>query len=123
MAEPPQITPGQAPATPLEPQPKPGWFAKLKSATPVEDKIKLRRSRVRMWVTYGAAWFLFGGGALFVGYLAWYPVTAVPDGQVNNLATAKEIFFVLVPIATSIVTYWFAARQSEEPPQNGGGQG
>ena len=116
---PPQTTPGPAPANPPEP-PKLGWLAKFKSSTPVEDKIKLRRSRVRMLVTYGAAWFLFGGGALFVGYLAWYPVTPVPDGQVDNLATAKESFSSLF-LATSIVTYWFAA--SEEPPQNGGGQG
>lgn len=123
MAEPPQTNQGQAPASPQEPQTKPGWLAKFRSASPIEDRIKLRRSRVRMWVTYGAAWFLFGGGALFVGYLAWNPVTEVPDGQVNNLATAKEIFFVLVPVATSIVTYWFAARRSEEAGQNGGSQG
>ena len=65
-----------------------------------------------MRVTYGAALFLFFGGALFIGYLAWNPAVKVADGEINTLAMAKEIFMVLVPVAASIVTYWFAARGS-----------
>ena len=108
---------------PAEPQQKPGLFERLRSRKSIEDKIKLRRSKVRVVVTYGAAAFLFGGGALFIGYLALYPA----EKEAVTLTLAKEIFFVLVPVATSIVTFWFAGRRSEDTGaqtgQDGGGQG
>ena len=110
-------------STPPDPQQKPGLFERLRSRKSVEDKIKLRRSKVRVVVTYGAAAFLFGGGALFIGYLALYPA----EKEAVTLTLAKEIFFVLVPVATSIVTFWFAGRRSEDtgtqPRQDGGSQG
>ncbi len=109
--------------TPSEPQEKPGLFDRLRSRKTVDDRIKLRRSKVRVVVTYGAAAFLFLGGALFIGYLVLYPA----EKEAVTLTLAKEIFFVLVPVATSIVTFWFAGRRGEDtgapPRQDGGRQG
>ncbi len=108
---------------PVEPDQKPGLFGRLRSRKTVEDKIKLRRSKVRVVVTYGAAAFLFAGGALFIGYLVLYPA----EKEVVTLTLAKEIFFVLVPVATSIVTFWFAGQRGEDtgtqPRPDDGSQG
>ena len=109
--------------SPPDPQQKLSLFDRLRSRKSIEDKIQLRRSKVRVVVTYGAAAFLFGGGALFIGYLVLYPA----EKEAVTLTLAKEIFFVLVPVATSIVTFWFAGRRAEDtgsqPRQDGGNQG
>ena len=58
-----------------------------------------------MWVTYGAAAFLFGGGAIFMLCLIF-----APD---KNAEIGREVFTMLVPIATGVITYWFADQRSE----------
>lgn len=69
-----------------------------------ETKIKLRRSRVRMWVTYWAAAFVFGGAVAIIAYGLW----------MKDSALAKDTFNVVLPIGTAIVTYWFAGRSAEK---------
>ena len=71
-----------------------------------DEVIKLRRSRVRMWITYGAGLFLFGGGAAFIACLIWVTNEKILD-------VAREVFAILVPIATGVITYWFADQRSE----------
>ena len=72
----------------------------------LEAKRQLAKSRVRVWVTYLAAAFVFGGGALLVLTLGagW-----VEAGDANVIAM-KEVFMTVLPIATGVITYWFADR-------------
>ena len=71
----------------------------------VEQKRQDRRSRVRVAVTYWAALYIFGGSAALI-VLALY-------GKLNtgNFDVVREIFTMTLPIATGVVTYWFATRQ------------
>jgi len=59
------------------------------------EKQELRKSCVRVRVTYIASTFLFGGAAVLMVFK--------PD-------EAKDIFFTVVPVATGIISYWFATR-------------
>lgn len=67
-------------------------------------KRESRRSAVRIAVTYIAAGFLFLVGAAVVGYLL----------AIGDIATAKDIFLTILPVAAAIVTYWYAGRKSDE---------
>lgn len=79
----------------------------------MEEDIKRRRSMVRMYVTYIAAAFVFGGGAALILY-----------GILDDKHTfAQDVFNVVLPVGTAIITYWFAGRSAEkvaERPENGG---
>lgn len=72
----------------------------------IEAKRQLAKSRVRVWVTYLAAGFVFAGGALLVLALGAGWVTAGED----NVVAMKEVFMTVLPIATGVITYWFADR-------------
>ncbi len=74
----------------------------------VRDQIEMRRSKVRIYVTYGAAFYVFFGSLILV--LAF----AVADAKNSDLALAKEVFTMVLPIATGIITYWFASRRPNE---------
>ena len=63
-----------------------------------------RRSAVRVAVTYIAAGFLFLVGAAVVGYLL----------AIGDIATGKDIFLTILPVAAAIVTYWYAGRKGDE---------
>ena len=73
------------------------------------EKRESRRSSVRVWVTYGAATFLFGGG---IGLVAACLFMGDPD-------KAKDVFMAILPISTAVVTYWFANRASNKNVSNG----
>ncbi len=66
-----------------------------------QQKQELRKSRVRVSVTYAATLFLFGG--------AFVLMLVKPD-------EATDIFFTVLPVASGIISYWFATR-------GGGGSG
>ena len=82
-----------------------------------------RRSMVRVWVTRIAALYIFGGSAALIATL-W--IFDANDARAN---VSKDIFMAVLPVATGIVTYWFAnraasqtqnsdQRQADESPQN-----
>ena len=78
----------------------------------VEERRADRKSRVRVGVTYWAAFYIFGGSAVLIGLA----LAEVLDK--DNFDKVREIFTMVLPIATGIVTYWFATRQqgnTEEP--------
>ena len=89
---------------------------------------ELRRSLVRVIVTYVAAiylfilgpivaWMIFGSNTPNVG-TAENPIKILAP----NVAAAKDLFLSILPIATGIVTYWFATRKSDSSPnQNADG--
>ena len=73
-----------------------------------ESKQESNRSRVRIWVTYIAAVYVFAGSSILICSL-W--IDQVDD---KKLSIAKDIFFTVLPIATGIITYWFASRKPKE---------
>lgn len=79
-----------------------------------EERLEVIRSRVRRWVTYGAAAFIFGVGAVLIGLLLLVRKDALGDVQ-----AAKDLFLAILPLATSVITYWFATRRPKEGNANG----
>ena len=67
-----------------------------------EEQRESRRSAVRVLVTYIATGFLFVVGAALVGYF-------VATGKHDD---GKDLFLAILPIASAVITYWFAARRS-----------
>lgn len=97
-----------------------GWVNKIwNRPETVEERITLSRSRVRTLVTHGAAWFLFLGGGLLIGYLVIWGCDApvAGNGSVTTNRTGCEqgvdLFQTIIPVAASIVTFWFAGRVHE----------
>ena len=74
----------------------------------MDDDMKKRRSKVRVNVTYGAAAFVFIGGAAIIAYGI---ITKDSD-------LAKDTFNVVLPIGTAVITYWFAGRSAEKVAEN-----
>ena len=70
--------------------------------------IEERRSNVRVRVTYIAAAYIFLGSILLIAAL-W--IDPIDD---NKLNTAKEIFTMTLPVATAVITYWFASRKPKD---------
>lgn len=73
-----------------------------------EQILETRRSNVRVVVTYLAAAFIFAGG-IIVLISGWFE--AVTE---NKLEEVKDIYQTILPIATTVVTYWFASRKPKE---------
>ena len=80
-----------------------------------KEKKELRRSRVRIWVTFGAAAYLFIFGPALVAFLLFYK----PAGDAD---AAKDLFMYLVPVASGIIAYWFGARKNGEAAADDRGQ-
>ena len=80
----------------------------VKAAPDYDAKRKIMRSRVRVYVTYAAGIFVFGGG-LFLMVAASFGWLVDKDGN-PAFTNAKDIFMMVLPIATGILTYWFAER-------------
>ena len=74
----------------------------------VREQIEMRRSKVRIWVTYSAALYVFLGSLVLI--LAF----AIAGAQGTGLPLAKEVFTMVLPIATGIITYWFASRKPDD---------
>ncbi len=73
-----------------------------------ENDRESKRSNVRICVTYGAALFLFAGGAVFIAALGY-----------NEMWTeAKDLFMTILPVSAAIISYWFAGRKPKKEPSN-----
>ena len=82
----------------------------------IEARQEAAKSRVRVYVTHLAAAFVFGGGAVLVVVLGAGWVNA---GDANVIAM-KDVFMTVLPIATGVITYWFADRAaSKRCPEEG----
>ena len=73
-----------------------------------EQILEAKRSNVRVLVTYFAAGFIFIGG-IIVLISGWF--TSVSEGK---LSAVKDFYQTILPIATTVVTYWFASRRPKE---------
>ena len=70
-------------------------------------KKKIRRNWVRIWVTYFAAGFVFILGAVLVIILVFNG-----DNTTGKLDTAKELYSIILPVATGILAYWLRQPKS-----------
>ena len=75
---------------------------------------ELMRSSVRVIVTFLAAGYLFIGG----GFFCYYILKSGDGNAPSNLNEAKNIFMAILPISSSILAYWFAARGAEKKKNN-----
>lgn len=82
-----------------EPGNKRSWMSWRQPIT-----IEERKSRVRVWVTKAAATWVFLGSAAIVAAL-W-----IDDLDATKLQAAKDIYMTVLPVATGVITYWFASR-------------
>lgn len=73
-----------------------------------QERLEARRSAVRVWVTHLAALYLFVGGGLLILVWLFFDVGA------DKFAQARDLYTTLAPIATGVVTYWFASRAIEK---------
>ena len=91
-----------------------------------EERQDLRRSFVRVGVTYAAAVYVFVLGPVAAWLVFDASTVNVGTGEngtmailAPNIAAGKDLFLSILPIATGIVTFWFAARgnKSAEKPE------
>lgn len=105
----------------------PNWLSFLrKNPKPPEETMHIdeKKSRVRVWVTYLATWWVFlMSGLLILRAVGWgggIPVNVTTDTSADaNTVTvavdtafgiAKDIYMTVLPVATGVITYWFASR-------------
>ncbi len=87
------------------------WRRQARSLS-TDERIRIRRSRVRTMVTHGAAWFLFAGGAALITYLV---IWGGDDGDDKGI----DLFLTILPVAASIVSFWFAGRTQRDRDSSG----
>ena len=83
-------------------------FRRNNPILPPAEEREHRRSRVRVGITWFAAAFLFGGGAIMVGWRLVY----------ERYEDAQDLFLTILPIASSIVAYGFATRATRQDPES-----
>ena len=107
-----------------------GWLNRQEVEWTHHEFLEFRRSKVRMWTTYLAMLFLFGVGGFFVASLAflesvWHLENTTTTGNTTvvkylfdkeTFDAAKDIFTLILPVATGIVGFWFAGRGGKKPP-------
>ncbi len=76
---------------------------------------KLRKGDHRSWVrplvTYSAAFYLF---VLVPGFVIWLVVAGDAKTTLSSLQALRELLLLPVPLAGTIITYWFATRSSDK---------
>jgi flagellar basal body-associated protein FliL len=71
------------------------------------QKQEITKSQVRVTVTYIATGFLFVVSTVLI---IWF---MIKDGE-NAKDDALAVFNTILPVATGIVTYWFATRSNKK---------
>ena len=77
----------------------------------VGERTALRRSRVRVYVTLLAGFYLFLGIPAFAFMLLFYEDLGV---KATGLDHAKDLFLATMPIASGVIAHWFGARSGEK---------
>lgn len=75
-------------------------IAELESEVSLKE---LRKSRVRIIVTYLAASFLFVGGPILIAFFVW----------TQDRPNALTLFNTILPVSAAIISYWFAGRSNK----------
>lgn len=82
----------------------------------VGERMALRRSRVRVYVTMLAGFYLFLGIPAFAFTLLFHAELGVSATGVDH---AKDLFLATMPIASGIIAHWFGARSGEKQQEAG----
>ena len=72
--------------------------------------LKTRRFELREFITFAAVAFAFGGA------VALMVLALVPLGLINtpvSFATARDVYFDVLPIAALVIGFWFNAKRAE----------
>ncbi len=69
----------------------------------IKEKREERKSKVRVLLTYLAAFFLFGISLVLIIWFMW----------VKDYDKATAAFGTVIPTTTFIIGYWFAKRSGE----------
>ena len=77
------------------------------SINSLDADLKKRKSIVRVRVTYLATGFVFIGSILLI---IWCLICKQFD-------IAKDLFLTVLPVATGVITYWFADRSRGKKPE------
>ncbi len=91
------------------------WFKRQlcgDASMTVEERRQDRRSKVRVIVTYWAALYIFGGAAALIVLVLWGKLKSA------DFNIVREIYTLALPIATGVITYWFATRQQGQPEKD-----
>ena len=78
----------------------------------VEARRQALRSAVRVYITYGA-------GAYLVVASAGLIAAAFLGEDAQAFDNSKNIFMATLPVATGVLTYWFADRSATKRLENG----
>ena len=81
--------------------------AKANPTNSLDADLKRRKSIVRVRVTYLATGFVFIGSILLI---IWCLIC-------KQFNTAKDLFLTVLPVATGVITYWFADRSRGKKPE------
>lgn len=73
-----------------------------------------RKSNVRIWITYGAGTYIFVGSLFLIVYVLVFN----GDTDSEDFKAVKDIFMLVFPIATGIITYWFSTRSNQQKNNN-----
>ena len=71
----------------------------------LRERQEIKKSYVRICVTYIATTFIFGVG---IGLILFFTLIEEEPRQ------AMRVFHAVLPIAAGIVTYWFATRSNRK---------
>lgn len=72
-------------------------------------KQEKRKSNVRIVTTYAAGAYIFIGSIILMLYITF----CTKKNNLNNFQEVKDIFMLVLPVATGIITYWFSARSNQ----------
>lgn len=72
----------------------------------LDAELKRRKSAVRVRVTYLATGFVFMGSILLIIWCL----------ACQQFSIAKDLFLTVLPVATGVITYWFADRSRGKKP-------
>ena len=81
----------------------------IKSLVSAEAR-KTYRSAVRILVTFGAAIYLFVIGPCLI----WKIYNGVGGDTATNVSDAKDLFMTILPVASAVVSFWFAGRATAQ---------
>ena len=74
--------------------------------------LELNRSAVRILITKIAAWFLFAGSGIFIIVLLVAHFLRCDASSNIFIDSAKNLFTTILPIASGIIAFWFAGRNT-----------
>lgn len=73
-------------------------------------KQEKRKSNVRIVITYGSGVYIFIGSIILMLYITF----CTEENDLKNFQEVKDIFMLVLPVATGIITYWFSTRSNRK---------